>query len=250
MLSGVVSKAAVFGFLAIAVPLFPGPADDLQPLVLGLATAGLIYGSYLAFRAPDVRGVIAYSSLAQMSLITIGIFALDDLGSSGAVLHMVNHGLVSASLFLLAGAVERRTATGDLSRLGGMARGRPALATVLMATGIIALAVPGSGAFAGEFLILAGVFQQHWLYAVVGAAAIVFAAMYILRLISGVLHEERGSAVSDAALDLRPAELGFLVPLVGCLLALSVWPAAISEHAFPKNDATTTVDQNFRRAAP
>ena len=150
VLSGVVSKAAGFGFLAIAIPLFPGPADDLQPLVLGLAAAGLIYGSYLAFRAPDVRGVIAYSSLAQMSLITIGIFALDDLGRSGAVLHMVNHGLVSAALFLLAGAVERRTATGDLSRLGGMARGRPALATVLMATGIIALAVPGLGRLRGR----------------------------------------------------------------------------------------------------
>jgi hypothetical protein len=74
--------------------------------------------------------------------------------------------------------------------------------------------------------------------------------MYMLRLISGVLHQERGSAVSDAALDLRPAELGFLVPLVGCLLALSAWPAAISEHAFPDNDATTTVEENFRQAAP
>ena len=230
VLSGVVSKAAGFGFLAIAIPLFPGPADDLQPLVLGLATAGLIYGSYLAFRAPDVRGVIAYSSLAQMSLITIGIFALDELGSSGAVLHMVNHGLVSAALFLLAGAVERRTATGDLDRLGGMARGRPALATVLMATGIIALAVPGSSAFAGEFLILAGIFDDGWGWAVAGAFAIVLAAMYMLRLISAVLHREVGPAVPEEALDLRPAELAVIVPLVGCLLVLSAWPAAITEH--------------------
>ena len=136
--------------------------------------------------------MIAYSSLAQMSLITIGIFALDDLGRSGAVLHMVNHGLVSAALFLLAGAVERRTATGDLSRLGGMARGRPALATVLMATGIIALAVPGSGAFAGEFLILAGIFDDGWGWAVAGAFAIVLAAMYMLRLISGSFTRTSG----------------------------------------------------------
>src|SRR5207253_6860327 len=87
----------------------------------------------------------------------------------GAVLQMVNHGLISATLFLLAGGIERRTSTGEFLLLGGMARGRPALATVLMTTGIIALAVPGSSAFAGEFLILAGVFRQHWLYAVVGA---------------------------------------------------------------------------------
>jgi NADH-quinone oxidoreductase subunit M len=230
VLSGVVSKAAGYGFLAIAIAKFPEPARDLQPLVLGLAATGLVYGSFLAFRAPDVRGVIAYSSLAQMSLITIGLFAFNDLGIDGAVLHMVNHGLVSATLFLLAGAIERRTSTGDFARLGGMARGRPALATVLMATGIIALAVPGSSAFAGEFLILAGIFDEGWAWAAVGAAAIVLAAMYMLRLISGVLHQDVGPAVPDEALDLRPAELAVLVPLVGCLLALSIWPAAITEH--------------------
>ena len=230
VLSGVVSKAAGYGFLAIAITKFPEPARDLQPLILGLAAAGLVYGSFLAFRAPDVRGVIAYSSLAQMSLITIGLFAFNDLGIDGAVLHMVNHGLVSATLFLLAGAIERRTATGDFARLGGMARGRPALATVLMATGIIALAVPGSSAFAGEFLILAGIFDEGWAWAAVGAAAIVLAAMYMLRLISGVLHQDVGPAVPDEALDLRPAELAVVVPLVGCLLALSIWPAAITEH--------------------
>ena len=96
-----------------------------------------------------------------------------------------------------------------------MARGRPALATVLMATGIIALAVPGSSAFAGEFLILAGVFSSGWGWAVAGATGIVLAAMYMLRLISAVLHKEPGPAVSEAALDLRPAELGIVVPLVG-----------------------------------
>ncbi len=185
----------------------------------------------MAFRAPDLRGVIAYSSLAQMGLITIGIFAENSAGVSGAVLQAVNHGLISATLFLLAGAIERRAATGMLDRLGGMARGRPALATLLMVTGIIALAVPGSSAFAGEFLILAGVFSTGWGWAVVGATGIVLAAMYMLRLISAVLHTQPGPAVSDAALDLRPAELGILVPLVACLLALSAWPAAISAHS-------------------
>ena len=104
--------------------------------------------------------MIAYSSLAQMGLITFGIFAINDLGFNGAVLQMVNHGLISMSMFLLAGMVERRTATGELSLLGGMARGRPALATVLMIVGVMALAVPLSSNFAGEFLILAGVFQR------------------------------------------------------------------------------------------
>jgi NADH-quinone oxidoreductase subunit M len=120
-----------------------------------------------------------------------------------------------------------------------MARGRPALATLLMTTGVIALAVPGSSAFAGEFLILAGALQQHWVYAAVGAAAIVLAAMYMLRLISAVLHQEVGPAVPDAALDLRPGELAILIPLVACLLVLSVWPAAVSEHSFPNSSVPT-----------
>jgi NADH-quinone oxidoreductase subunit M len=248
ILSGVVSKAAAYGLLRIAIAKFPGPAHDLRVPILVLATVGLVYGSLLAFRAPDVRGIIAYSSLAQMGLIVIGLFAANDLGFDGSVLQMVNHGLISASLFLLAGCVERRTATGELARLGGMARGRPALATLLMTTGVIALAVPLSSNFAGEFLILAGALQQGWVYAVVGAGAIVLAAMYILRMVSGVLHQDVGPAVPDAALDLRPGELAVIVPLVGCLLALSAWPAAISGHAFGGNRARDSVVTHFETA--
>jgi len=246
VLSGVVSKAAAYGFLRIAVAKFPQPVHDFRVPILALAAIGLIYGSLLAFRAPDLRGVVAYSSLAQMGLITMGVFAVNDLGLDGSVLQMVNHGLLSATLFLLAGMVERRTLTGELGRLGGMARGRPALATVLMTTGVISLAVPLSSAFAGEFLILAGVFQRGWGWAAAGAVAIVLAAMYVLRLISAVLHREAGPAVSDAALDLRPAELGVTVPLVACLLALSVWPAAISQHSFRGDRGQADVAAQFR----
>src|SRR3954451_23786201 len=246
VLSGVVSKAAAYGFLRIAVTKFPGPAHDFRVPILALSAIGLIYGSLLAFRAPDLRGVIAYSSLAQMGLITMGIFAVNDLGLDGSVLQMVNHGLVSATLFLLAGMVERRALTGELGRLGGMARGRPALATVLMTTGVIAMAVPLSSAFAGEFLILAGVFERGWGWAVTGAVAIVLAAMYVLRLVSAVLHREVGPAVSEPALDLRPAELGVTVPLLACLLALSVWPAAITQHSFRGAHGAADVEAQFK----
>jgi NADH-quinone oxidoreductase subunit M len=250
VLSGVVSKAAAYGFLRIAISKFPEPVADFRTPILVLAACGLVYGSLLAFRAPDLRGVIAYSSLAQMGLITLGLFAVNDLGLNGAVLQMVNHGLISATLFLLAGGIERRTSTGEFALLGGMARGRPALATVLMTAGVIALAVPGSTAFAGEFAILAGVFQTGWGWAVVGAVAIVLAAMYMLRLISAVLHQAPGSAVSEAALDLRPAELGVLVPLLAILLVLSAWPAAITDRSFPKTSAQVTTSSGVTGYAP
>jgi NADH-quinone oxidoreductase subunit M len=248
VLSRVVSKAAAYGFLRIAIAKFPGPTSDFRVPILALAAVGLVYGSLLAFRAPDLRGVIAYSSLSQMGLITLGLFAANDLGFDGSVLQMVNHGLVSATLFLLAGMIEARTATGDFALLGGMARGRPALATLLMTTGVIALAVPLSSSFAGEFLILTGAFLQAWGWAVVGAVSIVLAAMYILRLISGVLHREVGGAVGPEDRDLRPGELAIVVPLVACLLALSAWPASISDRAFARDQANTQVTQNFAGA--
>jgi NADH-quinone oxidoreductase subunit M len=245
ILSGVVSKAAAYGFLRIAITKFPEPAQHYRVPILALAAIGLIYGSLLAFRAPDIRGVIAYSSLAQMGLITMGVFSVNDLGLDGSVLQMVNHGLVSTTLFLLAGMVERRTLTGELSRLGGMARGRPLLATMLLTTGVITLAVPLSSAFAGEFLILAGVFRHGWGWSVVGAVAMVLAAAYALRLISAILHRDVGPAVSDAALDLRPAELGVLVPMLACLLALSAYPAAITQHSFQGDHGQADVAQEF-----
>jgi NADH-quinone oxidoreductase subunit M len=232
VLSAVVSKTAIYGFLRIGIPKFPEPADDLSGLILVLACAGLVYGSLLAFRAPDLRGVIAYSSMAQMGLITIGIFAFDDLGLDGAVLQSVAHGLVSASMFLLVGMVERRCGTGELAALGGMARGRPTLATVVLVAGMIALAVPGSATFAGEFLIMAGAYGQGWGYSVVVALGVVLAAMYTLRVISAILHVKPGRAVREEALDLRVGELALVLPLLLLLLGLSVWPALVSESAF------------------
>jgi NADH-quinone oxidoreductase subunit M len=233
ILSGVVSKAAVYGLLRIAIAKFPEPVEQFQSTILAFATIGLIYASVLAFRAPDIRSVTAYSSMAQMGLITIGLFSLNELGIAGAIVQSVAHGLVSATLFLLAGMVELRTGTSAFAGLGGMARGRPVLATLLMTTGIIALAVPGSVAFAGEFLILAGIYGVGWGWSVVGAAAIVLAAMYMLRLISAVLHAARGRDVHEDAPDVRPFELAIVVPLVALLLVLSAWPASISERAFP-----------------
>ena len=244
VLSGVIAKAGLYGMLRIAIPLFHEPTSFYRTAILSLAAATLVYGSLLAFRAPDFRGVVLYSSLAQSGLIVLGLFAGSSLGRDGAVLQMVAHGLVSISLFLLAGIVERRTSTGEFRLLGGMARGRPVLATLLMSLGVISLAVPGSANFAGEFLILSGVFQRAWWWAVIGAGAIVLAAMYMLRLISAVLHEARGSTVGDEAMDVRPAELALVAPLVAGLLLLSAWPTAISGHSFvgpwPKPPTTRT----------
>jgi NADH-quinone oxidoreductase subunit M len=240
ILSGVVSKAAVFGLVWIVLPHFPEPVDDLRGLALVLAAATLVYGSMLAFRQPDIRGVVAYSSMAQMGLIMLGIFSVNDLGLDGAILHSVNHGLVSAGFFLLAGMIETRFGSGEFARLGGLAKGRPALATVVLILGMFTLAVPGSTNFAGEFAILAGVFQRGWGYAAVGAAAIVLAALYALRLISAILHDRRAGAPPESG-DLVGGELVLVLPLVAILAVLSAWPALVTERSFPLDQPTSFI---------
>jgi NADH-quinone oxidoreductase subunit M len=246
VLSGVIAKAGTYGMLRIAITKFPDATSYYRTTFLVLSAATLVYGSVLAFRSPTLRGVIAYSSLAQSGLIALGLFSGTNLGYDGAVLQMVAHGLMSTALFLIAGTVERRTTTDQFALLGGMAKGRPALATLLMTVGIISLAVPGSAAFAGEFLILAGAFQRAWWWAVIGGGAIVLAAMYMLRAISAVLHEARGSTVTDDALDLRTGELALIVPLVGALLALSAWPAGISHHSFAGDAPAQQIQEQFK----
>jgi NADH-quinone oxidoreductase subunit M len=243
ILSGVVGKAGLYGLLRIAIPYFPHVVHNWRVVILVLASISLLYGSLLAFRAPDFRGVVMYSSLAQAGLIVLGLFASNSLGFDGAVLQIVNHALVSSSLFLLADVVERRTGTrGEFSLLGGMARNRPALATLIMVVGMVSLAVPLSTTFAGEFLILAGALQQGWMWAVIGAIAIVLAAMYMLRAISATLHQDTGPAVREAGGDLRIGELAVLVPLVLCLIGLSAWPNLVSGHNpdYPTLTATPT----------
>ncbi len=231
LLSGVVSKAGAYGMLRFALPLFPGPAHDLRRWFVALAIIGLLWSSLMAFRQPDSRGVIAYSSIAQMSLIGLGIFVVNDIGATGATFQMVNHGLLSVLLFLIAGVVEVRTGEGLFRRLGGLARGRPALATIVMTTGIAALAVPGSALFASEFLVLLGAFRDWWLIGTAASLAIVLAAMYMLRWISALLHDAPAES-SPGLLRMRDVrwEAVYLVPLIAAVLALSVYPYAVTHR--------------------
>jgi NADH-quinone oxidoreductase subunit M len=231
LLSGVVSKAGAYGMLRFALPLFPGPAHDLRRWFVAIAIVGLLWCSLVAFRQPDSRGVIAYSSIAQMSLIGLGIFVMNDIGATGATFQMVNHGLLSVLLFLLAGVVEVRTGEGLFRRVGALARGRAGLATIVMTTGIAALAVPGSALFASEFLVLLGAFRDWWLIGALASVAIVLAAMYMLRWISALLHDAPVDPVPGISRmgDVR-WEASYLLPLVACVLALSVYPYAVTHR--------------------
>jgi NADH-quinone oxidoreductase subunit M len=236
LLSGVVSKAGAYGLIRFAIPLFPTTAYHWRWLFLGLGLAGLIYASLVAFRQPDARGVIAYSSVGQMNLIVIGIFALgaggafSDTGLRGAEFQMVNHGLVSLAAFLLIGVIELRTGTDALRSLGGLANRRPVASTVFLIAALFALAVPGSSAFVSELYILIGAFGEQPLLGAAASLGIVLAAMYMLRWYSAIAHEDDGAAIPEGMPDLRPSELAVAVPLIVLLLAASAWPFGVMER--------------------
>ena len=231
VLSGVASKAGGFAFLAVLVPLFPAQSAEYAWLFIALGLVGFLWGALLAFRQPDGRGVIAYSSVAQMSFVILGVFLLTTQGATGATFQMVNHALVSAALFLLAGWLETQAGSGDFRHLGGLARSRPVLATVAIVLGMAALAVPGSSVFASEFLILLAAFADAWWLGALASLGIVLAAMYMLRWISAVLHEREGDLVGQLRPpDLRSGALLCILPLVLALIGLSLAPAQLTER--------------------
>ena len=230
LLSGVVSKAGAYGLIRFCRPMFPGPAYDWRWLFLGLGLAGLIYGSLIAFRQDDARGVVAYSSLGQLNLIIIGIFAFDPNGLTGAIFQMVNHGVVSLAAFLLIGVVEMRVGSDLFRYLGGLANGRPVASTVFLVTALFALAVPGSSMFVSELYILIGAFQRNAWLGAVAAIGIVLAAMYMLRWYSAIAQQSDGERVSEALPDLRPRELAIAVPLILLLFAMTAWPNGVMER--------------------
>ena len=227
LLSAVLSKVGAYGFLRIVLPLLPEGTALFQEAMIVLAVVSILYGSVVAFTADDVRLVVGYSSVAQLGFITLGIFSLDPLGAQGAVMQMVNHGLVVAPLFLLVAAIAARAGgVESLGRLGGMATRAPVLATLFVITAFATLAMPGSPNFVGELLILFGIFAEHFVYGLVAAVGVVLAAVYMIRAFQKAMHgPARPGAVESG--DLGGLELAVVAPLVAVIVALGVYPQLV-----------------------
>jgi NADH-quinone oxidoreductase subunit M len=222
--SGVVSKVAAYGFLRIALPVFPDAAADFQTLIYVLALASILYGSAQAFTQTNARLILGYSSMAQLGFITLGIFSLRDEGAQGAVLQMVNHGLVVAPLFFIVVLLAERTGSEDIREMGGVAFRAPVLAALFLITALATLAMPGSANFVGEFLILFGVFDDSIAVAVIASIGVVMASVYMLRMFIRSMHNRVGPNVVSR--DLRPRDALVIVPLVAAIIAFGLYPQA------------------------
>jgi NADH-quinone oxidoreductase subunit M len=241
--SGVLAKVGAYGFLRVSLPLYPNAAEQFQELVLIIALASILYGSAMAFTQTNVRLVAGFSSVAQLGFITLGIFSLRPDGADGAVLQMVNHGLVVAPLLFIVAVLYERSGTEDLRKMGGLAMRAPILAALFLIVTLATLAMPGSSNFIGEFFILNGVFQEKIVFAVVGTAGVVMAAFYALRLYQRTMHNRLPQGVDSREIGLRPALV--IAPLVACIVALALYPGLILERGERSVEAalgpTTTV---------
>jgi NADH-quinone oxidoreductase subunit M len=225
--SGVVSKVAAYGFLRLVLPLFPAAAHDFQIVILLVALVSILYGSLLAFTETQARLILGYSSVAQLGFITLGIFALDGAaqGAQGALLQAVNHGLVVAPLFFIVALLaERAGGSGDIRDYGGIAFRAPVLAALFLIAVLATLAMPGSANFAGEFLILLGVFQSKLALAIVASTGVVLASVYALRMYIRSMHNRVGPKVNSFEISVRDSLV--LVPLVLAIVAFAVYPQA------------------------
>ncbi|HEY6672590.1 MAG TPA: NADH-quinone oxidoreductase subunit M [Solirubrobacterales bacterium] len=223
--SGVLSKVGAYGFLRIVLPIFPAATSHFQEVILLVAVTSILYGSVMAFTQTSARLILGYSSMAQLGFITLGLFSLRPDGADGAVLQMVNHGLVVAPLMLIAVVLVARTGTDDITRMGGLAMRAPVLAALFLIATLALLAMPGSANFIGEFYILNGIFQAKIVYAFVAAIGIALAAYYALRLYQHAMHNRKPDGIESREIGLLDGTV--IAGLVACIVALALWPGLI-----------------------
>jgi NADH-quinone oxidoreductase subunit M len=223
LLSAVLSKVGAYGFLRIVLPLMPNASQHFQELMIVIAVVSILYGSVLAFSQDDGRLVVGYSSIAQLGFITLGIFSLDPKGAQGAVFQMVNHGIVTAALFLILAVLAARAGGSDLlSRMGGLAMRAPVLAALFLIAALATLAMPGSGNFIGEFYILFGIFDSKLAYGIVASVGVALAAVYMIRMYQRAMHNRLGPGAESR--EMSRADFGLIAPLIALVIALGVYP--------------------------
>ena len=221
--SGILSKVAAYGFLRIVLPLFPYASVHYQTVMLLIALWSILWATSLAFTATNARLVVAYSSVAQLGFIVLGIFSLRPQGGQGALLQMLNHGLVTAPLFFIVAALAVRCGgSEDIREMGGLAFRAPVLATLFLIVALATLAMPGSSNFVGEFMILLGVFEAKLAIAVIAFLGVVGAAVYSLRIYVRTMHNQLGPRVQSREISWRDGLA--IVPLVIVILALALYP--------------------------
>jgi len=228
MLAAVLSKMGAYGFLRFTVPMLPQASAAAEPLMFTLGVVAVIYVSLVALAQTDMKRLIAYSSVAHMGIIVIGIFTFTVEGIEGALFQMLSHGIVIAGLFICSGILLARGETMALSRLGGLAARMPAYATLLMLFALASMGLPGTSGFVGEILVIVGALKVNFWVSLLGATGMVLGAAYMLVMLRAVLFDKIPRPELEKLQDLRPTEWAMLVPLAIMVMWLGVYPSSFT----------------------
>ncbi|SFB81196.1 NADH-quinone oxidoreductase subunit M [Streptomyces aidingensis] len=232
LITAVVDKVGTFAMLRFCLGLFPEASVWATPVVLVLALVSIVYGALLALGQRDMKRLIAYASISHFGFIILGIFAMTSQGQSGATLYMINHGVATAALMLVAGFLISRRGSRLIGDYGGVQKTAPLLAGTFLVAGLATLSLPGTGPFVSEFLVLVGTFSRYPVAGIVACTGIVLAALYVLilyqRTMTGPVTEAAGKMR-----DLRPRELAVVTPLIALLIFLGVFPKPLTDIVNP-----------------
>jgi NADH-quinone oxidoreductase subunit M len=245
LLSGIMLKMGIYGCLRWLLPVLPLGVSQWQQLVEVLAIIGIVYGAIIAIRQDDFKKLVAYSSLSHVGLMIAGVFSLKAIGMQGAVIQMLAHGVNVVGMFLVADAIERRTGTRSLADLGGLTRRTPLLSVCFLVMLLSTVALPLTGGFVGEFLLLAGVYEFNMWAGAVAGLTIIFSAVYLLRMYQRAMLGP-DSAFSDTITDLSGTELLMFVPLIVLVFWLGLFPGTFMHLTEP---VVNNLLEAFSRAA-
>ena len=224
ILAGVLLKMGGYGFIRFSLGMLPEASEFFSPLIMALSVIAVVYTSLVALAQTDIKKLIAYSSVAHMSLVTIGIFVVNSQGLEGAMVQMISHGVVSGALFLCVGVIYDRMHTRDINFYGGLVNRMPIYATVFMIFMLGSVGLPGTSGFVGEFLVIVGAFQYSSIVVIGAASGVVLSAVYMLylykRIIFGVIENEKLSEI----LDLNLREKTILIPLAIVVIIIGILP--------------------------
>jgi len=251
VLASIMLKLGTFGFIRLAVPLFPSAAMDptIRSIILGLAVVGIVYGALVSLVQPDFKKLVAYSSVSHLGFVMLGIFALTVQSVQGALMVMINHGISTGALFFLIGMIYERRHTRLIEAYGGIARVVPMFAAVLTIVTFSSIGVPGTNGFVGEFLVLIGAFRTQPVLALIATTAVIISAAYLLWAIQRILFNALDKPENEHVPDLNRRELAIMVPLVAVIIWLGVYPAPVLKRMQGAAEKfVTTVDA--RRTMP
>ena len=234
ILAAVLLKMGTYGYVRFAMPLFPEATATFTPLIATLSVIGIVYASLVAMVQQDVKKLVAYSSVAHLGFVMLGIFALNTNGVTGGMLQMLNHGVSTGALFLIVGFIYERRHTRQISDFGGLAKQMPVFATMFMIVTFSSIGLPGTNGFVGEFLVLLGAFESslRW-YAIIATSGVILSAVYMLWMFQRVMFGELKNPKNQVLKDLNAREVAIMLPLLFLIFFMGVYPRPFIDSMAP-----------------